>query len=377
MLDDQAMAESWFIRVDGKEYGPAELETLRAWKIDSRVLPTNEARSAESDKWVTAAEIPGLFETENVATGLPATRDLAQAPIQQPRSFGQIIGEIFRIYGRGFFQFLYLTLLVLLPSICAQLSGSGFNSSSTNLELNSAAAALFTVCMTGLSLAAWPVFIIGIQILTAEFMAGRRPNVFGIFGDILKFWPRVAMLCILVYGIFLLLSVFAVGIAAMIIIGASSPFLILIALVLLSVQVWLFGRFYINVLFWQQFAVLGDSDVASALRRSKELARSGRNLAWYQRPMWRGVFISSLWCAFVLAMILGPEWPMIRQYYHEMMTTTDPEALLKTLRAGSTPHGFNVVAFALGLVQTILRPLLGIAFVVLYFDATRQKKYLP
>jgi hypothetical protein len=285
-----------------------------------------------------------------------------------PHSFARILGDTFRIYGRGFFQFLSLTLLVLLPSICAQLSGSRFGASSvSNPDLGTAAAAAFTLCMVGFSLAAWPVFIIGIQFLTAELIAGRKPKLR--LGEILKFWPRTATGCIFVYGVFALLTLFGLFIAGLILVGASAPFLIFIALALLGIQVWMFGHFYINVLFWQQFAVLEDSDVPTALRQSKELARSGRQLPWYQRPMWRGVFIASLWCALVLALNIGPQWPMIRQYFHQMMTSTDPQAILESLRASSHPQGVNVIGLCLGLLQAMLRPLVGIAFVLLYLES--------
>src|SRR5438132_5760336 len=43
------MAEQWIIRVGGKEYGPADLATLREWKTDGRVLPTNPARGVDVD----------------------------------------------------------------------------------------------------------------------------------------------------------------------------------------------------------------------------------------------------------------------------------------------------------------------------------------
>ena len=51
----------WTIRVEGKEYGPADLATLREWKEDGRVLSTNEARRSEEETWMRAGEIPGLF----------------------------------------------------------------------------------------------------------------------------------------------------------------------------------------------------------------------------------------------------------------------------------------------------------------------------
>src|SRR4029077_11703185 len=60
------MTEQWIIRVQGKEYGPADLATLREWKADGRVLPANPARQADVEEahWKTAGDIPGLFRVE-------------------------------------------------------------------------------------------------------------------------------------------------------------------------------------------------------------------------------------------------------------------------------------------------------------------------
>ncbi len=37
MLDDQEMAEEWIVRVQGKEYGPADIDTLLEWKKEGRL----------------------------------------------------------------------------------------------------------------------------------------------------------------------------------------------------------------------------------------------------------------------------------------------------------------------------------------------------
>ena len=66
--DDQDVTEEWFVRVDGREYGPANIDTLREWKAEGRVLPANEARPADAELWTLAAEIPGLFDGEPLAT---------------------------------------------------------------------------------------------------------------------------------------------------------------------------------------------------------------------------------------------------------------------------------------------------------------------
>jgi energy-coupling factor transporter transmembrane protein EcfT len=148
---------------------------------------------------------------------------------------------------------------------------------------------------------------------------------------------------------------------------------ILLALGLLVLQVWMFGRFFINVLFWQQFAVLENAGVVDSLRESRSLAQSGRELPWFQRPVWRGVFIASLWFAFVLVIALASQWTTLQQYFNELMTTQDPQALVQKLTEAQQARGFDVSSFAPGLLQKILQPLVGIAFVVLYIDSQRER----
>jgi hypothetical protein len=357
------MAEEWIVRVHGKDYGPVDVETLQEWRDEGRVLTSNEARRADAELWITAAEIPGLFEQAPAASGP------AEIPVPR-RSFAQILAETLRIYRKGFFQFFCLTLLVALPSLSAQLSGSALGASpNINMDLRTLVAAVFTFGMLLLSLAAWPVFINGIQILTAELAADRKPRIFALLHQALKFWPRVAILCIFVYGAYFFWTLLPLGIILMLATGGSSIISIFLVLLALAFQVWIIGRLFVNFLFWQQFAVLAESDGASALRQSKKLARSGRDLPWFRRPMWRGVLIFSIWSVFVLALTIGPEWSAIRHYFHELTTSQDPQALLQSLTTNYKPQAFNLAGVLLGLVQTLLRPLLGIAFVLLYFDS--------
>ena len=49
MPDDQAMPPEWIIRVGEKDYGPANLEMLREWKREGRVIAQNPARPADVD----------------------------------------------------------------------------------------------------------------------------------------------------------------------------------------------------------------------------------------------------------------------------------------------------------------------------------------
>jgi len=379
MLDDQEMAEEWIVRVQGKEYGPADIDTLLEWKKEGRLLPENEARPANADPtavagsakevlWSTAAAIPGLFDVGMLAAA--SARVEIQPPLQTQHSFGQILAETFQIYRKGFFQFLGLTLVVLLPSVCSQLTTALIQTpQASGGDLRVLAGGSFAFLMFVLSMAMWPVYVAGIQIITAEIAHGRRPGLITALNEAVRFWPRVAALCIFVYGVFFLLIVFGLAIAAIALAGASSLLLVFFALALLILQVWMFSRFFVNVLFWQQFAVLENAEFIDSLRYSRNLARSGGDLPWFERPLWRGAFIASMWFAFVLVVTLVSEWTTLHHYCSQVVTTQDPQKLLQQLTEAQQARGFEISAFALNLLQRILQPLLGIAFVVLYLDS--------
>ncbi len=384
MLDDQEMAEEWIVRVQGKEYGPADIDTLLEWKKEGRLLPQNEARPANADPtavadsakevlWSTAAAIPGLFDVGMLAAA--SARVEIQPPLQTQHSFGQILAETFQIYRKGFFQFLGLTLVVLLPSVCSQLTTALIQTAQAlGGDLRVLAGGSFAFLMFVFSMAMWPVYVAGIQILTVEIASGRRLGLVAVLNEAVRFWPRVAALCIFVYGVFFLLIVFGLAIAAIALAGASSLLLVFFALALLILQVWMFSRFFVNVLFWQQFAVLENAEFIDSLRYSRSLARSGRDLPWFERPLWRGAFIASLWFAFVLVVTLASEWTTLHHYFSQVVTTQDPQKLLQQLTEAQQARGFDISAFALNLLQRILQPLLGIAFVVLYLDCKIRRE---
>jgi hypothetical protein len=381
---------------------------LREWKADGRVLPANSARQADVDEahWKTAGDIPGLFQVEpppvqagarGQRSAVPQSRDSGQpkevrgqqqqvanqqSPISDQKSKSRppsrnILVETFRIYFRGFFQFFCLSLLSIVPILCAEFTSRFIDTApGVNVDLRTLVAVAFGLCMFVLRIVLIPVYIAGIQILTAELATGHRIGFFSALNGAVKYWPRVAGLGLFVYGVFFLLILFAVGIAIMVVTSATL-FSIVLALGLLVFQVWLFGRFFINVLFWQQFTVLENANATDALRESRNLARGGRDLPWYQRPLWRGALIVSIWIAFALAIAvvamwprLTAEWPLVRDSFSQLGVAQDPQVVLQKMMA-SLPKNQTASLSELGLtvLQRVLQPLLGIAFVVLYLDS--------
>jgi uncharacterized protein DUF4339 len=379
MLDDQGVTEEWIVRVQGKEYGPVNIETLREWKAEGRLLPANDARPADIDRWTTAAEIPGLFSVPPAV--VLSAGAFTQSPAQLARrSFAEILAETVQIYRKGFFQFLGLTLLVLLPSVCSQLTTAFVRPpQGSNVDMLSVLAAGFAFLMFILSIVMWPVYIAGIQILTAEIVRGNRFSLLQILNEAVRFWPRVAGLALLVYGGFLLLTIFGVVVMLMMLAGAISGSLlsVLLALGLTALQIWLFCRFFIYVLFCQQFVVLENANVYKALRESRTLARSGENLSWYKRPLWRGAVIFSIWTVFVVAIKLvalwpklSAEWPLFQNAFQQLSAAQDPQVALQKLMASMPKEqAASFSDLGLSILQAIFQPLLGIALVVLYLDS--------
>jgi hypothetical protein len=360
------MADQWIVRVQDREYGPVGLDELLEWKREGRLIRENEVRESGTERWFPAGELPELFADEAPPSPPPA------AVPQEDITLGRLIAETGRVYGRGFGLFLGLSALVVVPSICAQISGAAMASSgSVDLNLRSALAGVFNLFMFLASLAAWPIYVAGIQILTRELRRGERITLSELVFQASRFWGRTAVLCLLVYGAFFLLIMFGLAILILVAINPPSLIIVCVALLLLVMQIWMFCRFFVATLFWQQTAVLEDAGITNSLSRSNELARSRRERPWWRRPAWQGAVLVSLWFVIALAFINKSEWGMLSEYFRALSTTHDPEAILQSMSAAAKPAGLAIVPFLLGLVQAILRPLLGIGFALLYLDLKR------
>ena len=380
------MADQWIIRVEGKEYGPADLETLREWKADGRVLVTNPARRTDLQYWHTAGDISGLFGVEpppvqravGAAVSAADVRNSDAADTTAPTTSHpprrNLLTETFGIYFRGFFQFLGLSLLSILPVVCAELTSRFIDTApGVNVDLRTMVAGSFGLCMIVLRLVLLPIYVAGIQILSAELATGQRIGFFSVLNGAVKYWPRVAGLALFVFVIFL----FIILLGLVLLLAAATAhtvFSAVIVLGLLALQVWLFTRFFINVLFWQQFVVLENLNAADALRQSRNLARTGHDLPFYQRPLWRGALVVSIWTAFVLAITITPQWHMLRDYFLQVMQNQDPQALYEKMTAAMQTHAVDYQALGLNVLQRVLQPLLGIAFVVLYLDSKGERE---
>jgi len=358
------MSDRWIVRVGGKEYGAVDFDALTEWKQEGRLLPENEVRRESENTWTTAAAIPGLFTPPAVP---PSRRHL----LDRRRTFAELIADSLRIYKSAFLAFFFVTLLVSVPILLLELTSPAYGifpqvgDARGLTRANVIALIAFTVLIVD-----WPIFLAAIQIATLDVLEGRQVRLRELLRRAANFFPRFAWLSVIVYGSYFFWT--AIPVIAILSIVTGNPTIpaVLLALLLLAVQVMMVARLFVNFMFWQQSAVVSGYDGANAIMESKMLARSRRRARKWERPLWRGALLASLWLLVVLALSSGAEIPLVLSKLQSMTTPEEVLAMFQNLNSAKAADPMLIASAVIGtIVHALLRPILGIAFVLLYFDA--------
>jgi hypothetical protein len=359
------MTDRWIVRVDGKEYGPVELDTLAEWKHEGRLLASNKVRRESDGAWTTAITIPGLF------TPPPPLPSAKRHPLARRRSFAEIMRDSFRIYRSAFLPFFAVTLLVAIPTLAFELTSPAygiFHRSANPAGLTPAnIVSLLAIVLVVID---WPIFLAAIQIASLEILEGRKLRLPHLLRRAVNYFPRFARLSLIVYGSYFFWNVVPILAILSLVNANPSVLALLLALVLLGVMVMMVARLWVNFLFWQQSAVVSNFEGAAAISESKTLARSTRRPRKAERPLWRGAFLVSLWLVLVLALTALVEIPFVLSKMQTIATPEELLTLMRNLESAKTPNVMLIVsAIVSTLLRALLRPFFAIAFVLLYFDA--------
>ncbi len=355
------MPDEWIVRVQGKEYGPVDLEELLAWRQDGRLIRENEVREAGSERWFPAADLPEVFADD------PATS--APPPFVRRRTFWELIRGSWRAYRRGFGRFFVLALLVSTPSFFLQLVAPFLelpanNGSFTPMILSVVVA--FVMLM--LLIIAWPFSLAGMQLLAAELLAKRDPKLGYILTLAKPLWTRMFVLGLIVYGSYLFWTVLPLLLAATLA-TAGTAGAVLIVLLLLIFTTYMVARLFVNFLFWQPAGAIGRGDAMEALRESKEMARSGNERPRIERPVYRGAIIASVWLVVIIVVDMGVELPAM---LWRLRGVTSVEQALPLIQAMATSNSLDLpsilTTLAGSLANALLRGWLAAFFVFLYLD---------
>jgi hypothetical protein len=364
------MGEEWIVRVEGEEYGPVDLDALREWRREGRLIPTNELRRVGDERWIRAGELPEVFgDAEPASTPPPPPRDFERA-----RTGRQVFAETFRICRRGFARFMLFGLITSVPMFVLQWTFPNIPLPDLTAASSGAmqAPALPPICvaMMVVLLLVWPVSAAGFQIVADDVLRGTARSFGAQFAVALRYWSRMLTAALLVYGSYFFW--FFVPLAAMIaFVGSGNPLVASVMILLIGgFMVYMNARLFVNFLFWQQTVVLGTEPPLAALRESKVLARSVPEATRLERPLYRGAIVASVWLLLLLVLTFGVQLPFMMA---RLMGAESPEqalALMQKAADSPTPDALMIAsAIVTSVVGLLLRPLLVAAFVVLYYDA--------
>ncbi len=360
------MADQWIVRVEGREYGPVDLDELRAWKREGRLIRENEIREPESERWIRAGELPEIFadEADEQEESEPA------GPVVRRLSFGEIFTNGWRIYRTGFGRFFALGLLVSVPSFFLQLAAPFLEMPKDQgpwAPIVLAVAVAFVMLV--LLVIAWPFSLAATQLLAADLYAGGNPTLGDLLSRAKPLWTRMFILGLIVYGSYLLWTVIPLLVALSLAAGAASVSGFLLMLSLLIFAAYMAARLFVNFLFWQPAGALGGAAAIETLQASKDLARSATDQPRAQRPLYRGAMIAGLWLLVIIAVNVAIELPALLFRMRGVTSLEEATTMVQAMATKNSPDFLTGLTTMLScLANAILRPWLAAIFVVLYLD---------
>ena len=374
---EKNQGDAWIVRVQGKEYGPVDLEELRDWKREGRLIRENEIREPESERWIKAGELPEIFSDEPEEM----ESDLTPPPLPVRRlSFAEIFGRGWRIYRAGFGRFLVLALLVSFPSFVLQIAAPFLEMPKDHGSLAPViTAAVIAFVMLVLLVIAWPFSLGATQLLAADLYAGQDPKLADLLSRAKPLWTRMFTLGIIVYASYILWTALPLVVAFSVVAGSTTVAPLLLTLALLIFTAYMVARLFINFLFWQQAGALGEHPTAiEALQESKDLARSGTELPRTQRPLYRGAMIASLWLLAIIFLNVAVNVPVV---VFKMRGVTSIEQAAAMMQAMATTNSVDLLSglttLLSSLIHVLLAPWLAAVFLVLYLDTKAAQPPRP
>lgn len=357
------------VRVEGKEYGPVETDTLREWKNEGRLIPTNELRRVEEERWLPAAQFPEIFADDLLA---PEPPDL----IVRRRTWPEIFRETIRIYRGGFWRFMIFGLLTAVPMFVMQwyFPRIAFPDFLNGEPMPTVTLPPICWIMFLLVILLWPISTAGFQYVADDILRGRRRSLAAQFSAAIERFGKMLGTGLLVY--FSYFFWFFVPLTAMIALLSAGISIVSLLLYLLigAFMVYMNARLFINFLFWEQTAAFGDDGPLLAVRESRELARCVPDAPRMDRPLYRGATVASVWLLVLLFALIAVQFPFTAARLHGIENPEQAIALMQSLSQAKTPDALMIASdIASAAMNLILRPLLAASFIVLYYDAKARR----
>ena len=216
----------------------------------------------------------------------------------------------------------------------------------------------------------WPISTAGFQYVADDVLRGRRRSLAAQFSAAVERFGKMLGTGLLVY--FSYFFWFFIPLTAMIALLSAGISIASLFLYLLigAFMVYMNARLFINFLFWEQTAAFGEDGALLAIRESKELARCAPDAPKWDRPLYRGATVASIWLLVLLFALIAVQFPFTAARLQGIENPEQAMAMMQSLSQAKTVDALTIASdVASAVMNLILRPLLAASFIVLYYDA--------
>jgi hypothetical protein len=216
----------------------------------------------------------------------------------------------------------------------------------------------------------WPISTAAFQYVADDVLRGRRRSIGALFTAAVERYGRMLGAGLLVYFAYFFWFFIPLTAGLAILSTGISLFSITIYLLIGAFMVYMNVRLIINFLFWEQTAALGEESALLALRESKELARSAPEAPQFDRPLYRGLILLSLWLLVLLVALTVVQFPFALIRLGGAQSPEQAMALVESMSQAKTRDTLMIASDVVSaLINLVVRPLLTTSFIVLYYDA--------
>jgi hypothetical protein len=361
----------YYVQVGDREFGPADVETLREWRDEGRVLRDTLVRHEDSKSWITADHLAALFPDE--PTEPPPLPPLLPGAGAAGLSAASILADAARCYGKRFFSFFTAALPVLPFHLATGFAGLLTQGKATTPEeLRGHLEIVLPVYGVSLliMLVLWPTTGGAITAGAMQFLMQGTTSARSMWektkGLRVRLILAFALTCVL-YFLSVMVPATVAGILSEGFPGANR-FAMIAAF---GAMIWFSTKVALDTVLRDQSVVVGDTRPGPAIQESRGIMRSGAFLPVFQRPVTVATVVYLIWFALYMAASMAAAVPVAIL----MLSTYGPEIAAGNIPTAFTPDishpaiiGGQIVA---SILVTAIFPLPNIALTLLYVRTGR------
>lgn len=366
----------YYVSTGNREFGPAPLDTLRAWKEEGRLGPDTPVRVEGARDWFPAENISALYPDPEDAEFLTATSVSTPPPLPFDFGAGTLISQTLLTYRKQFFWLFALTLPLLPSSIVLGICGEFVGRLN---QVTPEALAKLTPTLPWFLPAfvihqiLWPLVCGALAVATALALDGKPFSLAAVRSGLVGKVGRLLGGYLVTVLLYLLVLVPPFLLVPLVLRDGSDNSRALFSMLLLSglmLSVILTTRICIDLMVRNQVILFENRTLPESLRRSRNLMSLPLGGSWFRRPAWLGSMVYLVWMLAGIALGMLAAIPAIGFLLGQVLSGTDPT---QATTAIPPLHPWSIAFQVLSAIaKCVVLPIAAVGMTILYRRLVRS-----